>query len=85
MYTHWIYIAFVQLRKQFYKIKKNRNLDRYSRIESLKNEFITFRRFCDAIDEYNTIHESCVVVWIQEVFDDMLDKSQNNTLKYYIY
>jgi len=51
MYTHWIYIAFVQLRKQFYKIKKNRNLDRYSRIESLKNEFITFRRFCDAIDE----------------------------------
>lgn len=84
MYTQWIYNAFVQLRKQLYKIKKRDNLSRYSEIELHQMEYKTFRRFSDSVSEWNEYFEDFnSKKTTQEVFDNLLDLSQKNILKYY--
>lgn len=85
MYTLWIYNEFVQLRKQLYKLKTRQQIDKYTAIEKHRREYKTFRAFIDRINEYNAkfeYWEDCID--IQETFDDMLEASQGNTLKYLI-
>jgi len=85
MYSQWIYTAFVQLRKQYYKLKTRDSIDRYTKIEMNARNYKTFRKFCDSINEYNSFfddYERCIC--IQDSFDNLLELSQKNTLKYYI-
>lgn len=85
MYTLWIYNAFVQLRKQLYKLKTRQQLDKYNEIEKYGRDYKTFREFIDSIHEYNAnfdFWEDCIGV--QDTFDEMIDASQKKTLKYLI-
>lgn len=88
MYTQWIYNAFVQLRKQYYKLKTRDSIDRYDNLEKHKKKYKTFMRFCDEIDEYNAQRWN---VWYdrmedpQGAFEMMLNTSQEKNLKYYLY
>ena len=79
MYPYSLYLAFVSLRKQMYKIHSSNILCRYSKIECYKSQFKTFRKFSDEADAY--IYENNKDITVQEVFDDMLDRSQS---KYWI-
>lgn len=85
MYTQWIYNAFVQLRKQYYKLKTRDSIDRYTKIEFYKKDYKTFRRFCDEIDEFNVNIFFWKVLDVQDTFEILIDHSQKNTLKYIIY
>ena len=69
--SEWAIFRYKRLRYQLNRLKTQKGIDKYSKIEHYKNEFVTFRRFCDECEEYF----SCVYVdgptpyTIQEVFD----------------
>lgn len=85
MYSQWINTAFVQLRKQYYKLKTRESIDRYSKIEMNKKHYRTFMKFCDSIEQWNAKIEYYEDIYdIQSTFDTLLDLSQKNTLKFYI-
>lgn len=75
MYPISLYRAFVALRKQVYRVKTTDGHCRYSKIEAYKSQFRTYRKFCDEADAY--IYENSKDMTVQEVFDDMLDRSQS--------
>lgn len=74
MYSLDLYNSFIQLRKQLYKIKTLKWQDKYSKIELNKAKYKTFLRFYDNAYEYCYIHDNFT---IQDIFDDMLTKSQS--------
>ncbi len=79
MYPYSLYLAFVALRKQIYRVRSSNILCRYSKIEVYKSQFKTYRKFCDEADQY--IYSMDMNMSVQDVFDDMLDRSQS---KYWI-
>lgn len=83
MYSEWIYYSFIQLRKQFYKLKTRKWWDKYSKIELNKNKFKTFKRFCDECEDFfsRMYRDEVTPDSIQEVFDKCLDLSQRKQLK----
>ncbi|MDD3302251.1 MAG: hypothetical protein PHN31_01750 [Candidatus Gracilibacteria bacterium] len=74
MYTMNLYFAFVQLRKQIYKIKTRKGGDKYTSIELNRSKYKTFEKFY--IEAQTYIFEFDKNLSVQEVFDTMLDKSQ---------
>lgn len=75
-YQEGVYSTFLILRKQFRRCRSQKGLDRYSKIEFLKNKYITFRRFCDECEKhfvhvyrFEPTQES-----VQNVFDKLLEK-----------
>lgn len=79
MYTAEIYLAFIQLRKQLYKLKTTRWADKYSKIEEEQKKYKTFKRFYSACENYfswrykdEVTQESC-----QDIFDKCLELSQS--------
>lgn len=83
MYTIKLYIAFVQLRKQLYKIKTRKWWDKYTKIEEEKYKYKTLELFFQEATSF--INESQMDLTIQDVFEEMLCLSQKNTLKYRIF
>lgn len=83
MYWNDVYFSFVQLRKQIYKIKKRKNLDRYTKIENYKSHYRTFKKFCNDVEEYfwRRYSNEPTEETIQEVFENCLDMSQRKILK----
>lgn len=75
MYTIDLYLYFVQLRKQLYKIKKCNWYWKYSQIELNKAKYKTFQRFYD--EAYSLIYDLDKNCTVQDIFDEMLDKSQS--------
>lgn len=75
MYPISLYKAFVQFRKQYYKIKTRDGWDKYHQIEQNRRDYHTFQRFYDEAHSYIYSMEKDMTV--QEVFDDMLDRSQS--------
>lgn len=86
MYDISLYKAFVQLRKQYYKIKTSKWNNKYSDLEKYKNQYKTIKKFCNLCDDY--VYSKYIYCesqeTIQEVFEKMLEQSQKNTLKFYI-
>ncbi len=74
MYPYSLYRAFVALRKQLYRIKSQRELSKYDQIELHKQKFKSFRGFCNEADSF--IYDFEKDSTVQEIFDDMLEKSQ---------
>lgn len=84
MYPEWLYEAFVQLRKQIYKLRTRKQHAKYSQIEQNRKVYTTFGRFYD--EAHGHIYDCNLDLTVQEVFDDMLDKSQGkHGLKVYIF
>lgn len=87
MYWPAVYNDFVQLRKQLYKLKKTKSIDRYSKIEQNQKKYKTFRNFCDSVQEVfsRLYRDEPRDKTYQEVFDELLDLSQKKQLKKTIY
>ena len=87
MYWSWVYKSFIQLRKQLYKLKTQKQLDRYSKIEFYKKEYKTFRKFSEECEEYfwRRYQDEPTEETIQEVFDKCLEMSQKRQLSKFIF
>jgi hypothetical protein len=87
MYWEEVYKSFKQLRKQLYKLKSRKQLEKYSKIESNTKHYKTFRRFCDDVNEYfgRRYQDEPTDESIQEIFDNCLDLSQKRQLHIYIF
>lgn len=83
MYSVSLYIAFVQLRKQLYKIKTRKWWDKYTKIEEEKYKYKTLEKFYQ--EAISFINESEIDFTIQDLFEEMLFLSQRNALKYRIF
>lgn len=83
MYWEDVYKTFVALRDQFYRCKTQKELDKYSNIEMLQKDYITFRRFCNACEEYFSwrYRDEVTEETVQDVFDNCLEWSQQKCLK----
>ena len=83
MYWEDVYKTFVALRDQFYRCKTQKELDKYSNIEALQYKYITFKRFCNACEEYFWWRyiDEVTDETVQDVFDKCLTYSQQKCLK----
>lgn len=75
-----LYFAFVQLRKQLYKLKTQKQLDKYSKIENYRKEYKTFDRFYNRVNDINnsmSFYDNPVEFSTQEYFDYCLDNTKN--------
>lgn len=72
-----IYIAFVQLRKQYYKLKSQKQLDKYSKIEFYIKEYKTFRKFYDSTKSIIDIYEDSPNFTTQDFFYFCLENTKN--------
>lgn len=85
MYPQSLYNSFVQLRKQYYKAKRRVTIDRYDEIEANRAKFITFQRFYDEVQEMLSYKQSDNYESTQDIFTEMLERSQSRELRFYIY
>jgi len=62
---------FKTLKYQLNRLKTQKWADKYSKIEFYKNQYITFKRFCDEVEEYFSwmYRDEITPYTIQEVFD----------------
>lgn len=72
-YPEEVIFRFKRLKYQLNRLRSRKWIDKYSNIESYKNQYITFKRFCDEVQEFHNwfyINEPTPET-IQEVFDNL--------------
>jgi len=77
MFITWdIYISFVQLRKQLYLLKTQKQIDKYSKIENYIKEYKTFRAFYNSCKSIIDMYEEPPEFSTQDFFDYCLDNTK---------
>lgn len=66
-----VIFEFKKLKYQLNRIKTQKWVDKYNKIEFYQDQYITFRRFCDECEEYfsRMYQDEETPYTIQEVFD----------------
>lgn len=85
MWDYQMYLSFIQLRKQYYKLKTTKQIDKYSNIEYYSKDYKTFKRFCDSINNfyYSLWYEE--IPTVDDVFNRFLELSKKRQLKNIIF
>ena len=72
-YPDEVIFRFKRLKYQLNRLKTSKWAEKYSKIEFYRSKYITFRRFCDEVEEFHWwfYRDEPTSKSIQEVFDNL--------------